>query len=79
MISSFVRAVGTVALISLAFSPAPAVMAAGINHISRSAMQKASGEHEAKRQKCLSAFNAASASVKARGKKAFMSHCVTNR
>jgi hypothetical protein len=54
-------------------------MAAGINHVSRSAMQKASGEHEAKRQKCLSAFNAASASVKARGKKAFMSHCVTNR
>jgi hypothetical protein len=79
MVSSFVRTIGTVTLVSIFVLPSHLVLAAGINHAPKAAMEKASGAHEAKRQKCLSAYKAASATVKAAGKKAFMSHCITTR
>jgi hypothetical protein len=51
-------------------------MAAGINHAPKAAMQKANGEMAVKKKKCSSAFDSQPASVKAKGKKAFMNHCI---
>lgn len=74
--SSLIRIVGVAALLSFAVSVSPAAFAAGINHAPKAAMQKANGEFSAKKKKCSSAYEASSASVKAKGKKAYMSHCI---
>jgi hypothetical protein len=39
-------------------------------------MQKVSGEMAVKKKKCSASFDSQPASVKAKGKKAFMSRCV---
>jgi hypothetical protein len=79
MLSSAFRLVGTIALFSLAISLSPEAMAAGINHGPKAAMQRANGEMAVKKKKCSSSFSSQSASVKAMGKKAFMSHCMTSK
>jgi hypothetical protein len=77
MPSSAFRAIGAAVLFSFAISLSPAAMAAGMNHASKMTMQKANGEMAAKKKKCSSSFESQPASVKAKGKKAFMSHCVS--
>jgi hypothetical protein len=64
------------ALFAFAISLTPVAMAAGINHAPKAAMQKANGEMTVKKKKCSASFDSQPANVKARGKKAFMSHCV---
>jgi hypothetical protein len=76
MVSSAFRVIGAVALFSFAISLSPGAMAAGINHAPKAAMQKANGEMAVKKKKCSSAFDSQPASVKAKGKKAFMNHCI---
>lgn len=77
MLSSAFRVLGVVAMFSLVVSLPPAAMASGATHVAKAAMKKANGETAARKKKCSSEFNSQSASVKAKGKKAFMAHCVT--
>jgi hypothetical protein len=74
MLSSCIRVISAAALLSISLSPT--AFAAGVNHASLATMQRANGPHDAKKQKCVSAFQHASAAVKAQGKKTFMTHCM---
>jgi hypothetical protein len=76
MLSSGFRAIGTAAFFAFVVSLSPGAMAAGINHAPKAAMQKANGEMAVKKKKCSASFESQPASVKAKGKKTFMSHCV---
>jgi hypothetical protein len=76
MLSSAFRVIVTTALFAFAISLSSGAMAAGINHAPKAAMQKANGEMAVKKKKCSASFDSQPASVKAKGKKAFMSHCV---